>query len=202
MKNVKSIVIPESVTSIGEHAIGYYNMPYHMMNDEKLTGLTIYCYKGSEGERYAKANGFKYVLFPSTTRLAGDNRYQTNIAILKAGGVEAGSEILVCSATAFAAALSAASAGQPILLVNGTKLKKVQRQYLESLGSVKFTIIGGKAAVTPEMEEALKAYGTVTRVFGDGLIGVATGILTFLVLLFGEIVPKNLAPVERAVVNT
>ena len=33
----------------------------------------------------------------------------------------------------------------------------------------------------------------VTRVFGDGMIGVATGILTFLVLLFGEIVPKNLA---------
>ena len=33
----------------------------------------------------------------------------------------------------------------------------------------------------------------VTRVFGDGMIGAATGILTFLVLLFGEIVPKNLA---------
>ncbi len=33
----------------------------------------------------------------------------------------------------------------------------------------------------------------VTKVFGDRLIGVATGILTFLVLLFGEIVPKNLA---------
>lgn len=33
----------------------------------------------------------------------------------------------------------------------------------------------------------------VTKVFGDRLIGVGTGILTFLVLLFGEIVPKNLA---------
>ncbi|MBR0146005.1 MAG: HlyC/CorC family transporter [Eubacterium sp.] len=33
----------------------------------------------------------------------------------------------------------------------------------------------------------------VTKVFGDRLIGVATGILTFLVLLLGEIVPKNLA---------
>ena len=33
----------------------------------------------------------------------------------------------------------------------------------------------------------------VTKVFGDRLIGLGTGILTFLVLLFGEIVPKNLA---------
>jgi len=33
----------------------------------------------------------------------------------------------------------------------------------------------------------------VTKVFGNRMIGVATGILTFLVLLFGEIVPKNLA---------
>ncbi len=33
----------------------------------------------------------------------------------------------------------------------------------------------------------------VTKVFGNGMIGIATGILTFLVLLFGEIIPKNLA---------
>ncbi len=33
----------------------------------------------------------------------------------------------------------------------------------------------------------------VTKVFGDALIGVGTGLLTFLVLLFGEIIPKNLA---------
>ncbi len=33
----------------------------------------------------------------------------------------------------------------------------------------------------------------VTKLFGSTMIGVATGILTFLVLLFGEIMPKSLA---------
>ena len=33
----------------------------------------------------------------------------------------------------------------------------------------------------------------VTRLFGDTLIGVGTGVLTFLVLIFGEIMPKSLA---------
>jgi len=33
----------------------------------------------------------------------------------------------------------------------------------------------------------------VTKLFGDTLIGVGTGVLTFLVLIFGEIMPKSLA---------
>ena len=126
---------------------------------------TIYLLGGTAAvsqdvEDAIKAAGFKI------ERVAGDDRYKTNIAILKAGGVKAGDEILVCSATDFADALSAASTGQAILLVTGDKLRAAQKKYLESLGNVKFTILGGNMAVTEAMEEALKAYGTVTRLAG------------------------------------
>ena len=32
-----------------------------------------------------------------------------------------------------------------------------------------------------------------TDAFGDAGVGIATGIMTFLVLVFGEVIPKNLA---------
>ncbi len=57
-EKLKSIKIPKSVTRIGDCAFGY------SWDNEaiKYTDFTIYCYKDTEGERYAKDNGFKYVL--------------------------------------------------------------------------------------------------------------------------------------------
>ena len=57
--SLKSITIPDSVTSIGNYALGYY------WNSEKfeyykIDGFTIYGVKGSEAEKYAKENGFTY----------------------------------------------------------------------------------------------------------------------------------------------
>lgn len=61
---LKSIKIPKSVTFIGDYAFGYiYSWGDDGSNHEvKDPDFTIYCYKGTEGERYAKDNGFKYVL--------------------------------------------------------------------------------------------------------------------------------------------
>ena len=55
-KSLTSITIPDSVTHISEKALGYY---YY--DDEKIDGFTIYGYTGSEAERYANENGFKFV---------------------------------------------------------------------------------------------------------------------------------------------
>lgn len=57
-KKLKSIKIPKSVTRIGDYAFGY------SWDNEaiKYTDFTIYCYKDTEGERYARDNGFKYVI--------------------------------------------------------------------------------------------------------------------------------------------
>ncbi|MBR7009158.1 MAG: leucine-rich repeat protein [Ruminococcus sp.] len=56
-EKLKSIKIPKSVTEIDELALGYIGY-----NGDKVPDFTIYCYKDTEGERYAKDNGFKYVL--------------------------------------------------------------------------------------------------------------------------------------------
>ena len=76
-----SIEIPKSVTSIGDYAIGY---DYDAVNEtyNKRTGFKISCYKGSAGEAYAIANGFKpnyledvgYDLWVGSTQVMGSNK--------------------------------------------------------------------------------------------------------------------------------
>ena len=100
-------------------------------------------------------------------RLSGPSRFDTNLVILKEGNVTGG-EILVATGWNFADCLSASATGKPILLVNSStnKLTDSQIEYLSSLTDAKFTIIGGTASVSEELETALKAYGDVDRVSG------------------------------------
>lgn len=100
-------------------------------------------------------------------RLAGATRYETNIEILKEAGVT-DQEILVCTGTSFADSLSASAVGKPILLVNNKtkKLSNVQKEYLSSISSDKFYIIGGENAVSENFEIALRTYGATERLGG------------------------------------
>ena len=100
-------------------------------------------------------------------RLAGTNRYDTNLAILKEAGVANGSEILVCTGTTFADSLSAAATGKPIMLVqeyNG-KYYGINSDFLNGKGYT-FTIIGGTTAVSDSLATELLKYGTVERLAG------------------------------------
>ena len=99
-------------------------------------------------------------------RLAGGNRYATNIAILEEAGT-AGKQILVCNGDSFADSLSASAVGLPILLVNGAwGIFDVQKPFLKQC-SGDLCIIGGAAAVDESMEAQLSAYGKTTRVGGS-----------------------------------
>ena len=97
-------------------------------------------------------------------RLQGANRYMTNLEILKEAGVE-GKPILVCTGLDFADGLSAAAVNQPILLVTKVMLED-QVEYLDSLGSSEFYIIGGKGAVNEKVETVLREHGSVQRIEG------------------------------------
>ena len=67
--SLKEVTIPASVTNIGEEAFGYY---YDKYDDcaKKIDNFKIYCYSGTEGEQYAKDNGFDYVLLDKLPTLA------------------------------------------------------------------------------------------------------------------------------------
>lgn len=98
-------------------------------------------------------------------RLSGESRYDTNIAILREAGVS-GDSIIVATGKTFADSLSASAAKLPILLVKpNTVLNAAQTSILEDMKNI--YIVGGEGAVSAAYEAELKAYGTVTRVYGD-----------------------------------
>ena len=64
-----SVTVPASVTSIGSKALGYAIYKGSGTNDysiSKIPGFKIYCTAGSEGERYARANGFAFEIVNSS----------------------------------------------------------------------------------------------------------------------------------------
>lgn len=129
---------------------------------ENLTkGGTVYILGGTAAvpeELETGLNDFK------VKRLSGDDRYDTNIAILKEAGVSK-EEILVCTGKTFADSLSASATERPILLVKD-KLNYKQKNYLSSLSGEQFYIIGGTDAVSQIVEEEIKTYGKVKRLSG------------------------------------
>ena len=101
-------------------------------------------------------------------RLAGSNRYATNIEVLKEAGVE-GEDLLIASGKGFADALSASAAKKPIFLV-GAALTADQKSYLDTNAkttSGKIYIIGGTGAVSQSIEDAVRSYGSIKRLAGS-----------------------------------
>ena len=98
-------------------------------------------------------------------RLAGANRYETNLEILKEAGVDSGSEILVCTGKDFADCLSASATGRPILMVH-TKMTDAQTKYLGTLKNSNFCIIGGENAVSKAVADKIAGFGKVERLAG------------------------------------
>lgn len=58
-ENLKYIIIPDSVKSIGNKAVGYV-MDTNTFEINKKDNFIIYCYKDSAAEQYAIDNGFTY----------------------------------------------------------------------------------------------------------------------------------------------
>ena len=127
-------------------------------------GGTIYLLGGTgvvstAFEKSLKAEGYNVV------RLGGKDRFETNIKILKEAGVT-NEDIMVCSAYGFADSLSASAVGLPILLVDD-KLTAQQKEYLNSVETEKFYLIGGKGVVKSTIDNELKAkFGATERVAG------------------------------------
>ena len=105
-------------------------------------------------------------------RLGGADRYETNRIILNETGIANADEILISSGLHFADSLSASATGLPIMLVKGsaTELTEEQIKFLSDLKGKKITILGGTAAVSAELEAAIKAVvgnDKVNRIYGE-----------------------------------
>ena len=103
-------------------------------------------------------------------RLAGETRFDTNILILEEAGVS-GEEILIATGWEFADSLSASATGLPVLLVNSKtgKLTDSQIAFLKAHADNTYTIIGGKNAVSQELQKTIEGVigREVCRVYGD-----------------------------------
>ena len=97
-------------------------------------------------------------------RLAGENRFETNLLILKEAGVTGG-EIMVCTGANFADVLSASAVEKPMLLVY-QELSKNQKDFMSNLSIDSVYIIGGKNAVSYAIEGELKNYTNTTMRLG------------------------------------
>ena len=144
------------------------------INENLAPGGTVYIVGGTG----AVPEAVDQKISGTVKRLAGSNRYDTNLEVLKEAGIDTEDDvvdILVASGTGFADALSASAAGEPILLV-GQALTPNQIDYLSAFvpkedeatyWNLYFDIIGGTGAVSQKIEDQLKPFGGVERISGS-----------------------------------
>ena len=125
------------------------------------SGGTVYIVGGPAVIRSSMESYFAGI---KCKRLFGNSAYDTNISVLKECNVST-QDILVCSSKSHFDALSASAVGKPILLV-GDRLTQDQINYLKTLKTANFYIIGGEKAVAPSIANELSKFGKVSRVFG------------------------------------
>ena len=127
------------------------------------SNATVYIIGGESAvsaQMEQKLSGF------TVKRLAGRNRYLTNLAVLKETKLT-NEELLVAFGGNYADALSSSAVGKPIFLVAGSGLTADQKAYLSTLRSTTATIIGGTGAVSAGIEKELKkSFKTVNRLGG------------------------------------
>ncbi len=121
-------------------------------------------------------------LVPTTTRLAGADRYATSAAVSAATFAPGVSAVFVATGTDFPDALAgAAAAGHlkaPMLLVTPTTIPPVIAAELTRLAPQHIYVLGGTAAVSAALESQLAGYttGTVQRLAGPNRYGTAAAV--------------------------
>ena len=164
------IILTDATAARIENAVEY-------VKENLKEGGKVYILGGTaavpeEVEVQLKADNF------DVDRLAGVDRFETNLAILEEAGVKGG-EIIVATAWQAGDSLSASATGKPILLVEKDKaLNDKQVEFLNELTDAKFYIAGGTSAVADSVKEELSSYTDqeIERLFGASRIGTSIRI--------------------------
>lgn len=149
VKDAPILLVDTSVSS--ENSIRNY------IADNLEKGGTVYILGGEGVVTRRFENSLKNLSSCNVKRLAGQLRYDTNIAILKEAGVR-DEDLLVCTGEGFPDSLSASAAGKPILLVASNGLNAAQKNYLNSIDINDIYLIGGIGAVSDRTGSQLRSY--------------------------------------------
>ncbi|MBF1138515.1 MAG: cell wall-binding repeat-containing protein [[Eubacterium] sulci] len=126
-------------------------------------GKTVYLVGGADvlPEQIKTILGSDY----DVKRLEGEDRFLTNLAVLKEANVN-NEEVMICSGLGYADALSAAATGKPVMLV-GKALTEEQKAYLAGINPAKFYIVGGSDVVSDRVKAELETMRSVERISGE-----------------------------------
>jgi len=116
----------------------------------------------------------------SVDRVAGADRYATAVALSQDGYPEGSGNVFVATGENFPDALAVASLahqlGGPVLLTRTGSLPTVTAAEVDRLGADHIYILGGTAAVSSAVSNALSSHGTVTRIWGKDRFETAAEI--------------------------
>lgn len=142
----------------------------------RLKPSTIYVVGGSS----AVSTSLEATLgaYGAVTRLSGNDRYATSVAVSKQVFPSA-DVVFIATGANFPDALGAAAAaghlGAPVLLV-GDRVPASVAAELQRLGPDTIHIVGGTSVISPSVANQLAAYGTVHRVAGNDRYGTAVQV--------------------------
>ena len=153
----------------GSYLAGIYNAPILMVNERYMDDVVNYIKnnvnKGSTVFILGGENAVSPVLETklegyNIDRLAGANRFETNLLILNKAGVTT-EDILVCTGYDYADSLSASATQKPILLVHPKAgLNDKQKEFLNSVKGNDMYVIGGTSAISKEIYTSLQEYAS------------------------------------------
>ncbi|WP_285116155.1 cell wall-binding repeat-containing protein [Leifsonia sp. fls2-241-R2A-40a] len=120
-------------------------------------------------------------LAPTVVRIAGSNREETAEKLVDSVFASA-PHVLMATANNFPDALAGATAADsiigPLLLVDGnaSAIDDATRATLQRLGTTDVTLVGGPAAISPQLEESVRAFARVDRAAGADRYGTAVAV--------------------------
>lgn len=116
-------------------------------------GGKVYIIGGESAVSKAFEDNIRNTVSNNVERIAGANRYLTNLEVLKKLDLY-NEQLMVATGKDFPDALSASATGMPLMLMNGNSFSSEQLAFLRKIkGSV--TIIGGPTAIHTVVEDIL-----------------------------------------------
>ncbi|GLK17959.1 hypothetical protein GCM10017602_24410 [Herbiconiux flava] len=113
-------------------------------------------------------------------RRSGDDRYATAAGVSASEFAPGVATVYIASGENFPDALSgsavAGSRGVPVLLATKNSIPTATGAELARLKAKQIVVLGGTAAVSESVEQALRSYGPVTRIGGDDRFAVSAAI--------------------------